>query len=38
VAATRPSIAGRWSIRTRSVFENWAGVACDTAAGGYYQP
>ena len=34
--ATRPSIPGRWSIRTRSVSENWAEVVGVTAAGGYY--
>ena len=36
--ATRPSIPGRWSIRTRSVSENWAEVGGDTAPPGYYAP
>ena len=26
--ATRPSMPGRWSIRTRSVREYWAEVVC----------
>ena len=35
--ATRPSMPGRWSIRTRSVSENWAEVV-GSHAPGYLAP